>query len=213
MKACRALACRGAVAFLLWGMSAAATEGQGTELAFSAGPQLSDAQLDRFGTTRGRVEIGLQGTLARRFLIRGALAGSLLGEPPCPAPPESQTRWDIEPGTSFEGLLDVGLALPVGDRIYLEPFAGTGVRYLTEADTDDPSPFAFGLGSSARMLVSGGATAYAGVSGSVRAFARVRLSRHFMGSQTLRPRQGAPIEREIRDLNTASLTAGLAIGL
>lgn len=196
---------------LLAAMTVGGVEAQGTVVSLSAGPQLSDDDVDRFGSTRGRLELAIQRPFLGPLLLRGGVAGSVVGPPPCPAPPGSQTRWTIEPGRSLEGHLDLGVSLPMGGGLTLEPFAGTGARYLTAAETDDPSPDAYGLSSSTRVLVSGGGTGYARLTGQLGAFARLRVTRHYMGTQTLTPRDGEPFEAELRDLDTVSLTAGLTV--
>jgi hypothetical protein len=110
-----------------------------------------------------------------------------------------------------EGHLDLGLALPIGPMFSLEPFVGTGARYLTEGKTNDPSPLAYALPSSTRMFVSGGTTAYARVTDTLRVFTRLRFSRHFIGAQTLNHSSGQSLEHDVPDLDTASLMAGLAL--
>lgn len=186
-------------------------ESRGTEWSLALGPHLSDDDTERFGTVRARVELGVEREFIERIDLRGVISLSLLGDPPCPPPPGEPGLWILEIGKSIEGHLDLVVPLRIGSRLSLEPFAGGGIRFLTRATTDDPSPTAFGISESLRPLVSGGATVSMGVAQRVRVFTRVRLSRHFMGSQTLEPVVGEPRVVEMKALDTASLTAGLAL--
>ena len=144
--------------------------------------------------------------------MRFGIAASLIGPPPCPQPPWKNGAWiqTMPIGKSVEGHLDIGLTLPIGRALSLEPYAGFGARYLTDGETKGLLPGAYAVSSSTRPLVSGGLTAYTTLTERVRGFARFRLSRHFMGTQTLTPLDGESIREKMPDLDTGSLTGGLA---
>jgi len=209
-----ALAYRLAMPLILSAVPGDVIEGQAT-LSVAIGSQFSDDIDKRYGSVRGRFELAIQQPVMRRLLVRGGIAGSLLGPPPCPPPPESKGAWTqaMPIGRSLEGHLEVGLSLPLGSVFSLEPYAGFGGRYLTKGETKDLLPGAFALSSSVRPLVTGGATVAATLTERVRGFTQVRFSRHFTGTQTLNPLDGASIERTMPDLDTASLTAGFAFRL